>query len=446
MVRKIAVLVSAATMWGGNAMADPPAPGPGVTPGQSASSSGTRDTLDAPPTPRVTLADAVKRALANNPTYETAVYEIRRAQALQREARAGYYPTLIGTGTYTRLDSDRVFGTTLLAARDQLAANLTLTVPLVAPKQWAAGSHATDSLEATKKSTVEVQRQVALATGQAYLSVVAEKLVIETNERARDTAKKHYDFAHQRLVGGVGNRIDEVRAGQEVSTDEALVQSAYAALAKDEEALGVLAGSEGPLDSAEEPTLPEPPSLATGLDDARKRPDVVAEDARLRAARQITDDNWTEYAPYLVGIAQPFYQNPPTLSTPLTGWQAQLVLTVPFYDGGLRYGLGKEREALASEARVALEGSLRQARSEVRAAFEALRRADDALRASSDAARLANEALRLANIAYSAGATTNLEVIDAERRARDADTDAVAAADFARQARLQMLAVTGRFP
>ena len=157
-------------------------------------------------------------------------------------------------------------------------------------------------------------------------------------------------------------------------------------------------------------------------------------------------DNWTDYSPYLVGVAQPFYQNPPSLVQPLTGWQAQLLLTLPIYDGGLRYGQAKERDVLADEARTQLEGTLRQARSEVRTAFVAVREADEALGAARDAARLAAQALALANLAYSAGATTNLEVIDAERRARDAENQAVVAEDNARQARLDLLAASGRFP
>ena len=48
--------------------------------------------------------------------------------------------------------------------------------------------------------------------------------------------------------------------------------------------------------------------------------------------------------------------------------------------------------------------------------------------------------------AYQAGATGNLEVIDAERRARDADNAAVVAEDAVRQARLDLLAATGHFP
>lgn len=63
-----------------------------------------------------------------------------------------------------------------------------------------------------------------------------------------------------------------------------------------------------------------------------------------------------------------------------------------------------------------------------------------------DVAEGEESTLSLANLAYSAGATTNLEVIDAERRARDAETQAVIAEDNARQARLDPLSASGRFP
>jgi outer membrane protein TolC len=178
-----------------------------------------------------------------------------------------------------------------------------------------------------------------------------------------------------------------------------------------------------------------------------RRTDVLALDARLSAARKTVADNWSDYAPYLVGVAEPFYQNPPIIpSTPMNGYALQLLLTVPFYDGGLRYGQHKEREALQDEAKVAYEAGLRQARSDVRTAFEAMQRAVEALRSSRDAAKLARQALDLANIAYRGGAVTNIEVIDAERQERDAATQAEVAADAARQARLTMLTATGRFP
>jgi outer membrane protein TolC len=167
---------------------------------------------------------------------------------------------------------------------------------------------------------------------------------------------------------------------------------------------------------------------------------------RAETARKAVRDSYAEYLPVLTGVVQPFYQNPATLTLPTTGWQAQLLLTIPLFDGGNRYGLKHERDAVQEQAKTRLDAALRQARSEVRVAFEAVQRADDALAQAREASKLAQEALELSQLAYRAGATSNIEVVDAERRARDAETDAAVAADSSRQARLDLLAAAGRFP
>lgn len=121
-------------------------------------------------------------------------------------------------------------------------------------------------------------------------------------------------------------------------------------------------------------------------------------------------------------------------------------MAIPLYEGGLRYGQAKERRTVEKIAVAQFEASLRQARSEVRTAFQQVTHADAALQTAREAAKLATEALELANVSYHAGATTNLEVIDAERRERDAVVTAALAEDTARQARLDLLAASGSFP
>ena len=54
--------------------------------------------------------------------------------------------------------------------------------------------------------------------------------------------------------------------------------------------------------------------------------------------------------------------------------------------------------------------------------------------------------VELAELSYRAGATSNIEVVDAERRAREAETAYAVAEDASRQARLDLLAACGRFP
>ena len=62
------------------------------------------------------------------------------------------------------------------------------------------------------------------------------------------TRRAHFDFTRAQLVGGVGNRLDEVRAAQELTTDEVTLQNQEVALFRAREALGVLVAGDGAVD------------------------------------------------------------------------------------------------------------------------------------------------------------------------------------------------------
>jgi outer membrane protein TolC len=402
---------------------------------------------ETPPLEKLTFTQAIQRALTRNASVVVANEEIRRAEARIREARSASLPTITGTGVYTRLDAERQFSGRTIASVDQLSANVTLAVPIIVPQKWAQWSHASSDAKVASATAEDVRALTAVVTARAYLAIISQKRQVDINERALKTAKAHYDFAHTRLLGGVGNRVDDVRAEQEMVSDQAAVEAGYAGLARAREALGALLGSSGPIDVTDEVSIADAPPLSNALDEAvTRRADVRAFKERLAATDEVKKDGYTDYLPFLIGTFQPFYQNPATLTQPTTGWQAQLILTIPFYDGGLRYGLSSERESLSTEARVQYEALVRQAKSDVRVAFETVKRSEASLLAAVNAARLAKDALDLANVAYRAGATTNIEVIDAESRAHAAETAAIVAEDTARQARIDLLAASGRFP
>jgi outer membrane protein TolC len=393
----------------------------------------------AAPIKRVALQEAITLAVARAPQAEQAQAEIRRAEALVGEARATSFPTLVGNGTYTHLDHDRQLNGRTVAGQNQLNANLVLAVPLLAPSRWANRSHASDYVGVARLAADDVRRQVTIAVAQAYLAVIAQHRNAEVTQRAVDTAKAHYDYAHTRYTGGVGNKLDDVRAGQEVATSEAQRAAAGAGLVRAQEALGVLLGEDAPVDAEDTVNLPEAPTLAQGLTQATtERSDVRASEARVSAAKTVVDDAWLDYVPLLVGQVQPFYTNPATISQPS--------LTVAFYDGGYSSAKHDEQHAAVAASRAQYTALIRQAKSEVRLAFAVVERADAALAAANQAAQLAGQALEMATLAYKAGATSDLEVIDAERRARDAETAAVIAEDNARRARVDLLAATGKLP
>jgi outer membrane protein TolC len=395
---------------------------------------------------KISLTEAVRRALVRHPTAVIALQEIKRAEALLAQARSGSLPSLTATASLMRLDADRVFPgrAAPIAAKNQQSANLLLNVPLVAPQRWVQWSQASANVETTKASSEDTRRSLAVAVARAYLAIVSQKRQVDINARAVATDRSHFEFTHTRFAGGVGNRVDEVRAAQQLAFDQAQLSTSYTGLARSREALGVLLGEDKPVDVLDDISLP---SANAGFEDAAsRRQDVRAARQRALVAEKLKKDSWTDYMPLLSGQIQPFYQHPATLTQPETGWQAMLLLTLPLLEGGIRVGQLRERDAILAQARAQYDGLLRQTRSDLRVAAEEIRRADETMRSARAAAELAHQALDLANLAYSTGATTNIEVIDAERRARDADSAVVIVEDNVRQARLDLLVAAGQFP
>ncbi len=396
----------------------------------------------------VEFDEAVRLAAAHATVATLASEEVRRAEALLVQARSGSLPALSATGVYTHLSSNREQAGRTIAAEDQWSGSVSASVPLVVPSRWVQWSHASDAVAVARASLQDAQRGVTLLAARAYLAILAQKRAVDVSRRAVATAAAHFEFARARRAGGVGNALDEARSDQQLASAQVQLENALIGLARAQEALGIATGADRPLDAGGEPDL----RLAVASPDAllreaeASRADVRAARERADAARRVARDSWADWLPSLSAVGQTFLQDPPTLATPHDGWQAQLVLSVPLFEGGLRTGQRRERLALEAEAAAQLTGLTRQARSEVRSALSALQHAEAALEQSRRGAERAQAALALVSQAYRAGATTSLDVVDAEQRARDADTAAVVAEDAVRQGRLDLLSAAGRFP
>jgi outer membrane protein len=119
---------------------------------------------------------------------------------------------------------------------------------------------------------------------------------------------------------------------------------------------------------------------------------------------------------------------------------------VPIFDAGVRKATKQLRAVAVDTARIQLTDVELRARAALREAHAALQSSDVALAHARIAAQHAADVLRITDVAFRAGATTNIELIDAQRRARDADTAVAQAEDRVRQARLDLLVALGRFP
>ena len=155
---------------------------------------------------QVTFEEAVRRAVSSHPTVRQAAAGVLRAQAVLQQARARTRPALDAAFSTNVIEPVTSFGGESIVPRTQTVTTTGLTVPLFTPVSWAERNQAADQVTVSERARADARRAIATATGEAYLSVIAGRRIVELNERARDTARAHYDYANQRFQGGLGSR------------------------------------------------------------------------------------------------------------------------------------------------------------------------------------------------------------------------------------------------
>jgi cobalt-zinc-cadmium efflux system outer membrane protein len=235
-----------------------------------------------------------------------------------------------------------------------------------------------------------------------------------------------------------------VRSTQERASAEALLEVAELAVRQDQEALGVAVFAEGPLDAAGDPELlvVPPPSSDAWLDE---RPDVRLFTAQESAADRLARASWTLWFPTLDASFTPQHVTPAGLFEPANTWRALFQLRLPIYDGAL-HATRRLRIADRDSARIRLDAVRLQARSELRTAQDAVTQGERVVSSTRQSSDSAAEALRITEIAYRAGATSNIEVVQAQQAARNAAIVLAVAEDRLRQSRLDLLVTLGLFP
>ena len=396
------------------------------------------------PVIRVTFKEAIDRAIEKNPTVAAAATGILRAEGLIRQARSATRVQVSGNVTTTTLNTGVEFDGAVVTPQNQITASITVDQPIVAAAAWARRAQAQDVKSLSELTVADTRRQIALATADAYLMILGERRVVDADLRARETAKAHFDLATQLEQGGQGSRLNALRAQQQYSIDDGLVEMARLALYRAQEALGVLIAVDGPADAADDPVFALPPDAAAPL--VGLRTDLKLFAGQQQAAERIVNDSSKDWWPTLDAVFQPSATYPSQFFLPANSWRFLLQANVPIFDSGQRAAVTVQREAAVEQARATLSGAVTQANAQVRAAREAIASGERSLASARASADQAEQVVRITNVSFRAGAATNIEVIDAERTARDADTAVAVAEDTLRRARLELLTAAGRFP
>ncbi len=168
-------------------------------------------------------------------------------------------------------------------------------------------------------------------------------------------------------------------------------------------------------------------ATCAGAATLEERADIAAARGTTEIARRNVDDARLRFSP-TVDLVSNFgmigSSGDPSAtyaSSRHEAWTIGGVLTVPFYDGGARYGFVRENRALEDEAMQRLEAARRAASVEVTQARRAVLVAEQNRVVAERSRDLARETERLSRIAFQAGSGTSLDLIESGRRLREAE-------------------------
>jgi outer membrane protein len=378
---------------------------------------------------------------------------VEEADARTEVTRSALLPSISATGSYTRnehevlvtLPTGATGGTrqVTFTPYDQLEAVFTLEVPLVDASGIVRLAAARESEDATRLAAEAASRQVAARVVAAYYQYVAATALVDSARVALEAARDSQAYVQQRANSGLESDLDVERATAELERARQTVAEAEQTLSSSARSLHSLSGVEP---SAGAPPLPEDldveAPLASWIETVESRPEVIAADLSVRAAKRSVTADWMAFVPTLSARASERLTNAEGFGEP-TAWSASLALS-------FRAGVGPVMSARASEA--ALEAALvraDRARQEGRDQIEELWEQIGTLRVQCEAARAqAVAARRAASIAHDrlhAGSVTLLDVVQADRDALGAEVSRLQAFAELANARAQLRIVSGRF-
>jgi len=261
--------------------------------------------------------------------------------------------------------------------------------------------------------------RVRSAQAQARSSSADADATAEQAANIATNATELLSIAQSQLQAGTGVGLDVTRAkSQLANTRAALIASRNARDHAHLDLLRSLALSVGTeivlTDSLSTATDGEPlPDEATLVAQAiRNRPDVLAEDERIRAAKQGLSAIKAERLPSLGLVADDgvIGKNGAKLLNTYT-WGLQV--TLPIFDGFKREARVQEQQSVVKEAEIRRRDLEQQAQADVRGALIDLSGAREQLGAATERLSLAEQEVVQARDRFNAGVAGNADVVNA---------------------------------
>jgi len=404
----------------------------------------------APDTVRLTLPQAVERALTSGEEMRRARAQVREADGQVTEALAGALPQVTGSVVYTRqfasIFEDLSGDTTIapLFRNSPFGAANTWNVELKATQLLWSGGKVGAGLKAAKAyrrganaQADETAGDIAFRVKRAYLDAAVATRLVQIARAGYEQARDHLTQVQRFQQAGTRAEYDLLRAQVDFANQEPTVVAAEngQTLALLELRRLVNVPADRPLELTTPLVGPDgtlPVAMIDSLAPAT-RSAIAAADAAVALRQQMVRVARADRLPTLsVGTTlsnQAFPQDVSPFDARFRrNWNAEVRLSVPLFLGLRTVGSVRRAEAVLDQARAERDQVAEQVALDVAQARAELERAQALVGARRATVRQAQRAQHLASVRYANGMSTQLEVTDARLLAQQAEPNEVQAA------------------
>lgn len=295
---------------------------------------------------------------------------------------------------------------------------------LVAVRNYAASKQQT---EAARFGTADAREQVVLAVTGSYLRILSDIALVKSEDDQVKYSQAVYDQSVAQETAGAKAHVDVNRNRVQLQTEQQRLIANRASLTKDKMVLAREIGLSIDDDFGIGDTLSGDASPEIALSDAYQRAlngraDLHAAEMQVRAAEDARKAAGAEHLPTLK--LQGFYGLQgvnPNSGTSVYNGSAQI--NIPIFNGGQIRSDERQADAAVEQRKSELADTREQVRFDVRTAWIDRDVAAQQVRVAESNRELAAETLKQSSDRFFAGATTSVEVVQAEQAVADAERD-----------------------
>jgi multidrug efflux system outer membrane protein len=399
--------------------------------------------------PVVTLEEARRRAATVDPAAVAARGDVRTAGWERRAALANLFtPHLTAATNYIRFSEPFFnFGTGDISP-NATSATVEASYTLLGAGKLAELRRARSSVASAEASEAATRFRTALAADVAYYAVLAESELSQVAADRLQRASEQLGVSRVRVQAGEAIATDSLQLLLELNRAQLEVLQRDSALAVSRLRLGRQIGSSGPTDAAPVDTAPPPPlpvTLEEAVAELRARgPELAALRAAEQSAGAALAVERAEYFPDVILSATAGAYDSEFFPSALKRSQLAFTVSFPVWDAGQRELAVARASAQRDTARAVREDRERGTGEDMAQAYKGYETARAGIELALVGVSASTENYRVQGARYREGATTILDLLEAQVGLGEAEAALVQARYAARLALAQIEALLGR--